>query len=70
MGHSCLAFARAGLGYIYDKSKITRDSVCYVVKRVNGEAGNKRNDSEVQVLLATDRAVSYVNVQCQDNEQD
>jgi len=32
MGHSCLAFARAGLGYIYGESEITGDNVRYAVK--------------------------------------
>ena len=31
MGHSCLAFARAGLGYIYDESEITGDNVRYTI---------------------------------------
>ena len=56
MGHSCLAFARAGLGYIYDKSEITGDNVHYAMKRASGE---RKTKGRSRVLPATERAASY-----------
>ena len=37
MGHSCLAFARAGLGYLYVESELLGDNVHYMEKRVKWE---------------------------------
>ena len=41
MGHSCLAFARAGLGYLYDGSESLGDNVRYAGKRVKWERKGK-----------------------------
>jgi len=41
-GHSCLAFARAGLGYLYDKSGILRDNVHYTAKGGSGGKGERK----------------------------
>jgi len=32
VGHSCLAFAGAGLGYLYGESETKGDSICYAEK--------------------------------------
>ena len=41
MGHSCLAFARAGLGYLYDEFESLGDNVRYAGKRVKWERKGK-----------------------------
>jgi len=32
VGRSCLAFAGAGLGYLYSESEMKGDSICYAEK--------------------------------------
>ena len=44
-GHSCLAFARAGLGYIYDKTEITGDNVRYAIGERKRRKKTKRSKS-------------------------
>jgi len=68
VGRSCLAFTRAGLGFIYDKSKVVGDNLCYA----EGERNWGKGRWKVEVLLATEvknHAALYVDVQCLDNEQ-
>jgi len=40
-GHSCPAFTRAGLGYLYIKSESLGDNIRYAEKRVKWEKGKE-----------------------------
>jgi len=55
-GRSCLAFARAGLRYLYCESKARGDNLNYA----RGERMGKKMNEELKLILpATDRAASY-----------
>jgi len=41
-GHSCLAFARAGLGYLYVESESLGDNIHYMERRVKWEKGKEK----------------------------
>jgi len=45
-GHSCLAFARAGLGYLYDESESMGYNVRYAEKRVKWERRKEKVEVE------------------------